>query len=106
MSNLSSLQANVSIVKDKYIARLQQRMPMAIQDLAATIATRASSSSSDTSGTRRDEEWSLVNSGPVGMPVGSGWGVRGESGAEQWTTGHLHLLAPPCGPSVAVHSHA
>ena len=102
MSNLSSL-ANVSIVKDKYIARLQQRMPVAIQALAATIATRASSSSSDT---RCDEEWSLVNSGPVGMPVGSGWGVRGESGAEQWTTGHLHLLAPPCGPSVAVHSHA
>ena len=47
MSNLSSLQANVSIVKDKYIARLQQRMPMAIQALAATIATRASSSSSE-----------------------------------------------------------
>ena len=64
MSNLSSL-ANVSIAKDKYIARLQQRMPMAIQALAATIATRASSSSSDTSSTRRDEEWSLVNSGPT-----------------------------------------
>ena len=47
MSNLSSL-ANVSIAKDKYIARLQQRMPMAIQALAATIATRATSSSSDT----------------------------------------------------------
>ena len=89
MSNLSSL-ANVSIAKDKYIARLQQRMPMAIQALAATIATRASSSSSDTSSTRRDEEWSLVNSRPMGMPVGSGWGVRGESGAEQWSTGHLH----------------
>ena len=47
MSNLSSL-ANVSIARDKYIARLQQRMPVAIQALAATIATRASSSSSDT----------------------------------------------------------
>ena len=55
MSNLSSLQANVSIVKDKYIARLQQRMPMAIQDLAATIATRATSSSSDASSTRREK---------------------------------------------------
>ena len=55
MSNLSSL-ANVSIAKDKYIARLQQRMPMAIQALAATIATRATSSSSDASSTRRDEE--------------------------------------------------
>ena len=52
MSNLSSL-ANVSIAKDKYIARLQQRMPMAIQALAATIATRAASSSSDASSTRR-----------------------------------------------------
>ena len=55
MSNLSSLQANVSIVKDKYIARLQQRMPMAIQALAATIATRAASSSSDASSTRREK---------------------------------------------------
>ena len=87
MSNLSSLQANVSIVKDKYIARLQQRMPMAIQDLAATIATRATSSSSDT---RREKSGRSVTSGPMGMPVGSGWGVRGESGAEQWSTCHLH----------------
>ena len=54
MSNLSSL-ANVSIAKDKYIARLQQRMPMAIQALAATIATRAASSSSDASSTRREK---------------------------------------------------
>ena len=54
MSNLSSL-ANVSIAKDKYIARLQQRMPMAIQALAATIATRATSSSSDASSTRREK---------------------------------------------------
>ena len=55
MSNLSSL-ANVSIAKDKYIARLQQRMPMAIQALAATIATRATSSSSDT---RREKSGTL-----------------------------------------------
>ena len=47
MSNLDCL-ANVSIAKDKYIARLQQRMPVAIQALAATIATRAASASSDT----------------------------------------------------------
>ena len=109
MSNLSSL-ANVSIAKDKYIARLQQRMPMAIQALAATIATRATSSSSDASSTRRDEEWSVVNSCPMGMPVGSGWGVRGESGAEQWSTGHLHSLTSPspwpvrCRPFPCVNS--
>lgn len=48
MSNLDCL-ANVSIAKDKYIARLQQRMPEAIQALAATITTRAASASSDTS---------------------------------------------------------
>ena len=36
MSNLSSL-ANVSIAKDKYIARLQQRMPMAIQALPIRV---------------------------------------------------------------------
>ena len=43
MSNLSCI-ASVSIAKDTYIARLQQRMPVAIQALAATVATFTSSS--------------------------------------------------------------
>ena len=43
MSNLSCI-ASVSIAKDTYIARLQQRMPVAIQALAATVAAFTSSS--------------------------------------------------------------
>ena len=47
MSNLSCL-TSVSIAKDTYIARLQQRMPVAIQALAATVATFTSSSGTTT----------------------------------------------------------
>ena len=47
MSNLSCI-ASVSIAKDTYIARLQQRMPVAIQALAATVATFTSSSGTTT----------------------------------------------------------
>ena len=47
MSNLSCI-ASVSIAKDTYIARLQQRMPVAIQALAATVATFTNSSGTTT----------------------------------------------------------
>ena len=76
MSNLDCL-ANVSIAKDKYIARLQQRMPEAIQALAATITTRAASASSDT---RREKSRPSGNASGVWLAGECAWGVERSSG--------------------------